>query len=158
MAAVEEKLLRRDMVLKDLHQNIRSAQARMKRNYESNHTEREFSVGDWVYLKLQPYKQLSMRKYFKLSPKYYGPFKVLQRIRVVAYKLELPGDARIHLLFHVSFLKKVVGHNINAQSQLPVVINEKMVLVPLAVLEYRRRKGKGEVLVHWQGLSPSDAT
>ena len=45
----------------------------------------------------------------KLSPKYYGPYKVFQKIAIMAYKLELPASSWVHLVFHVSFLKKVIG-------------------------------------------------
>jgi hypothetical protein len=44
----------------------------------------------------------------KLSPKYYGPYKVLQKIDTMAYKLELPASSRVHPIFNV-FLKKVKG-------------------------------------------------
>ena len=45
----------------------------------------------------------------KLSPKYYGPYKVLQNIGTMAYKLALPASSQVHLVFHVSCLKKVIG-------------------------------------------------
>ena len=46
----------------------------------------------------------------KLSPRYVGPFRVLSRFGKVAYELELPSDlASVHLVFHVSLLKKCIG-------------------------------------------------
>jgi len=45
----------------------------------------------------------------KLSTKYYGPYKVFQKIGTMAYKLELPVASQVHLVFHVSCLKKVIG-------------------------------------------------
>jgi hypothetical protein len=72
-------------------------------------------VGDWVSLRLQPYKHMSLKKQKKdnkLSPKYYAPYKVLQRIGSMDYKLELPPYLHVHPVFHVSFLKKVINNKI----------------------------------------------
>ncbi|GJR30355.1 putative reverse transcriptase domain-containing protein [Tanacetum coccineum] len=68
----------------------------------------EFDVGDMVMLKVSPWKGvISFGKRGKLSPRYVGPFKIIDRIGQVAYKLELPDELRgIHNTFHVSNLKK----------------------------------------------------
>jgi len=64
----------------------------MKQQADQHHNEIIFDVGDWVFLWLQPYKQMSLKqakKDNKLSPKNYGFYKVLQKIGTMAYKLEL---------------------------------------------------------------------
>ena len=74
----------------------------------------------------------------KLSPKYYGPYKVLQNIGTMAYKLELPASLRVHLVFHVSCLKKVIGENIPVQTIFPELDDEgKIILEPETVTEIR---------------------
>jgi hypothetical protein len=55
----------------------------------------------------------------KLSPKYYGHYKVFQNIGTMAYKLELPTSSRVHLVFHVSCLNNVIGDNIAVQTIFP---------------------------------------
>ncbi|KAK6138914.1 hypothetical protein DH2020_027343 [Rehmannia glutinosa] len=68
----------------------------------------EFEVGDEVSLRLSPRKGLiNPKKGGKLSPRYVGPYKILQRIGKLAYRLELPVEyAGMHDVFHVSRLKK----------------------------------------------------
>ncbi|GJS48201.1 putative reverse transcriptase domain-containing protein [Tanacetum coccineum] len=68
----------------------------------------EFQVGDRVMLKVSPWKGvIHFGKQGKLNPRYVGPFKVLEKVRSIAYKLELPQElSRVHNTFHVSNLKK----------------------------------------------------
>ncbi|GJR62715.1 putative reverse transcriptase domain-containing protein [Tanacetum coccineum] len=68
----------------------------------------EFQVRDRVMLKVSPWKGvIRFGKWGKLNPRYVGPFKVLEKVRSVAYKLVLPQElSRVHNTFHVSNLKK----------------------------------------------------
>ena len=99
----------------------------------------------------------------KLSPKYYGPYKVLQNIGTMAYKLELPASSRVHPVFHVSCLKKVIGENLPVQTVLPELDGEgKIILEPEAVMEKRtrqlRNRSISEYLIKWKNLPTEDST
>ncbi|OMP07173.1 retrotransposon protein [Corchorus olitorius] len=77
------------------------------------------------------------RKCLKLSARLFGPYKVMQKIRNVAYKLKLPAWARYHLVFHVSQLMKHVGAA-TTQSQLPIVDDHGIIAKePMAILDMR---------------------
>jgi hypothetical protein len=66
------------------------------------------------------------------------PYKVLQRIGSIAYKLELSPSSHVHLVFHVSCLKKVTGDKITIQTILPEINKEgKIILEQEAILEIR---------------------
>ena len=116
-----------------------------------------------VYLKLHPYKQttVSQGRTPKLSSKYYGPFKVLDKVGKVAYQLELPSTTQIHDIFHVSQLKKAVGTLENISS-LPFSARGYKTVEPVAILERKmvKRGNRPEVqwLIHWKHLSPAEAT
>ena len=82
-------------MLKLLKDNLTAAQVRMKQQYDQHKGEREFSVGVWVFLRLQSYKQTSIqtKAYMKLSPRIYGPYQILEHIKAITYRLDLPASS-----------------------------------------------------------------
>jgi hypothetical protein len=97
-----------------------------------------------------------------LAPKFYGPYKISKRTGFVAYKLALPTTSKIHLMFHVSCLKKVVGQNCRVQTILPELDEGSMWLQTEAVLNNREHHVRGrtikEVLIKWKETTPDEAT
>ncbi|GJY61419.1 putative reverse transcriptase domain-containing protein [Tanacetum coccineum] len=91
-----------------IKQRIQAARDRQKSYANLKHKPMEFQVGDRVMLKVWPWKGVvHFGKHGKLNPRYVGPFKVLEKVGAIAYKLELPQELiRVHNTFHVSKLKK----------------------------------------------------
>ena len=104
VSLVDQLLEDRDAILDDLRLHLLRAHQRMKKQADIHRHHEEFKVGDLVFIKLRPYRQSSLarRRFEKLSPRFYGPFQVLKTIGKVAYKLDLPQDARIHSTFYIS--------------------------------------------------------
>ena len=106
---------------------------------------------------------VAVRKYLKLSHKYFGPYQVIERIGTVAYKLQLPPGSKIHPVFHVSLLKKKVGSKYTVSYTLPKLGSEGQFLVsPVKVLQ-RRMVKKNNVavaqwLIQWSNTIPEDAS
>ena len=71
--------------------HLMRTQHRMKQAADEHRTERSFNIGDSIFVKLQPYRQQSVvyRSIEKLSPKYYGPYEIVDFCGKVAYKLRL---------------------------------------------------------------------
>ncbi|GJR70324.1 putative nucleotidyltransferase, ribonuclease H [Tanacetum coccineum] len=97
-----EQLVERDDMLKLIRHNLHKAQDRMRQQANSKRHDISFEVGDYVFLKIQPYRQRSLakRRYEKLSPRFFGPYRITRKVGPVAYKLELPPESRIHPIFH----------------------------------------------------------
>ena len=113
-----------------------------------------------MWLKLQPYRQLTVArsKFTKLSPQFYGPFKVLQKIGTVAYRLALPTGSRIHNVFHVSLLKPHQGILPDVATTLPPLVDGKTLLTPFKVLRARWYECLPELLVQWTPDDENSAT
>nr|GEV75288.1 putative reverse transcriptase domain-containing protein [Tanacetum cinerariifolium] len=90
---------------------IQAARDRQKSYANIRHKPLEFQVDDRVMLKVSPWKGVvRFGKRWKLNPRYVGPFKVIERVETVAYKLEPPQQlGRVYNTFHVSNLKKCLS-------------------------------------------------
>lgn len=88
-------------IMKSLRENLQQAQNQQKLYADQRMIERVFEVNDMAYLRLQPYRQSSLKGNGaeKLRPRFYGPFRITRRIGEVAYELELPSGSRIHNVF-----------------------------------------------------------
>ena len=100
-----------------------------------------------MYLRLHPYKQTSLKRNGaeNIKTRYYGPYKVIQKIGEVAYELELPKGSKIHNVFHVSCLKKDIGQKIFILDTLPPLDDEgQLTLIPEKILKTRERRLRAE--------------
>ncbi|KAJ8772203.1 hypothetical protein K2173_027380 [Erythroxylum novogranatense] len=89
-------------------QRLKAAQDRMKSYTDAHQKEMEYEVGEKVFLKTSPWKGvMRFGKKGKLSPRYIGPYEILERIGPLAYRLALPPElSQIHDVFHVSMLRR----------------------------------------------------
>lgn len=164
MAAVDRTLQAREEALSMLKFHYKRAQDRMKSLADKHRIDREFSIGTWVYLKLQPHRQVTLRthKQHKLSAKFYGPFQVIERIGKVAYRLQLPSEAQVHPVFHISQLKLCRGSHDQAGTLPPLDSSGTVTAVPIAILDRQlSRRGNSPVmmvLVQWSNGTERDAT
>jgi hypothetical protein len=124
--AVDQTLTVREDILRTLKENLVMAHNHMKQQADQCHFERQFVEGDQVFLRLQPYKQTSLKAEYcqKLAPKFYGSYTVLKHVGQVAYQLVLPSQSKLHPIFHVSCLKKVIGTRCQIQTNLPELAEE----------------------------------
>ncbi|GKD30541.1 putative nucleotidyltransferase, ribonuclease H [Tanacetum coccineum] len=111
----------------------------MKQQADKGRTERSFEIGDWVLLKLQPHRKVTVRmgNQKKFSPKYYGPFKVIAK-----HRGEVPSGQHIEV--------NVCDENGLLAAQPLALLDRKMVKQRNAVSVYR--------LIQWTNGSVEDAT
>ncbi|KAG7567925.1 Zinc finger CCHC-type superfamily [Arabidopsis thaliana x Arabidopsis arenosa] len=143
--------------MKFLKIKLKEAQNRQKSYADKRRKELEFQVGDLVYLKAVTYKgkgRFTTRK--KLSPRYVGPYKVIERVGAVAYKLQLPPklDA-FHKVFHVSQLRKCLSEHEERVEDVPSELKENLTVEarPIRIMDRMekgtRRKKVNMVKVLW---------
>jgi len=143
-----------------LVENVKKAQNYQARYYDPKHKPTEFQPGDMVWLNSANISTSRPSK--KLDWKRLGPFKVLKRIGLQAYQLELPITMRnIHDTFHVSLLEpykttSIPPHGIPPPPP-PLYIKDDQEFYEIeAILDSRRVKNRLEYLIKWKGCPDSD--
>ncbi|GKD88688.1 hypothetical protein Tco_1364195, partial [Tanacetum coccineum] len=122
-----------------IKQRIQAARDRQKSYADLKRKPMEFQIRDKVMLKFSPWKEVvHFGKRGKLNPRYVGPFKVLEMIGSVAYKLELSEElSRVHNTFHVSNLKKCYADEPLAIPLEELHVNDKLQFVeePVEIMD-----------------------
>ena len=126
----------------------------------------EFEVNDMVFFKVAPWKGvIRFQTRGKLNPRYIGPFRILERIGLVAYRLELPPElSRIHNIFHVSMLKKYIPDLSHILEVPPVELEEDLSfkVQPVAIVDQEMKQLRSKVIpmvkVLWRSDSIEEVT
>ncbi|XP_028096695.1 uncharacterized protein LOC114296588 [Camellia sinensis] len=142
------------------------AQSRQKRYADNRRRDLVFGVGDHVFLKVSPMKgvmRFGVRG--KLSPRFVGPFEVLDRVREVTYRLALPPSlAGVHNVFHVSMLRKYIPDPSHVINHTPLQFKENLNYEehPIRIVDRNeqvlRRRVIHYVKVQWSNHSEREAT
>ncbi|GKD19870.1 putative reverse transcriptase domain-containing protein [Tanacetum coccineum] len=149
-----------------IKERLKTARSRQKSYADKRRKPLEFKVGDRVLLKVSPWKGVvRFGKKGKLAPRYVGPFKIVECVGPVAYRLKLPQELScIHDTFHVSNLKKCL-----AESDVQVPLEEieidenlRFAKEPIEIVERGVKKLKRRRIplakVHWNSRQGAEYT
>ncbi|KAJ9544711.1 hypothetical protein OSB04_024418 [Centaurea solstitialis] len=161
-----EVVLKTTELIDLLRERLAVAQSRQKSYADPKRKHVEFQVGDFVLLKVSPWKGvIRFRKRGKLGPRFIGPFKILERVGPVAYRLDLPEElSLIHSTFHVSQLRRCVRDEAEVVPLEDIQVDERLNYVekPVAILDRKtkvlRNKQIPLVRVQWQHRKGSEST
>ena len=149
-----------------IRQLLLTAQSRQKSYADVRCRPLEFKVGDHVFLKVMPKRGVvRFGKRGKLSPRFIGPFKILERVGTVAYRLALPSSMLgVHEVFHVSMLLKYIPDPAHVMDWGPIEVDtdETFEEGSVCILDIRdqvlRRKTVRLVRVLWRNYGVEEST
>ncbi|EOY16971.1 Uncharacterized protein TCM_036055 [Theobroma cacao] len=152
--------------IKVIRERLKTAQDKQKSYSDRRRKNLEFEVDDRVFLKVFPWKGvIRFAKRGKLNLRYIGPFRIVERIGPVAYRLELPPELdQIHNVFHVSMLKKYVSDPSHILEAPPIELQEdlKFEVQPVRILDRKDRELRNKsipmVKVLWKNARMEEMT
>jgi hypothetical protein len=152
--------------MQTIRQRIKEAQDRHKSYVDAHRVDRSYEVGDRVFLRVKQHKSsIKFGKGAKLSPRFVGPFVIMERKGLVAYRLALPDSLRrMHDVFHVSVLRHYISDptHVIDMSSLQVLDEGALMAEPVRILDHHvrqlRRRMVDQVKVQWDNYSPHSAT
>ena len=151
--------------VKRIREHLVTTQDRQKKYADLHRIERQFEIGDKVFLRVRTWKSpIRFGKGSKLSPRIVGPFDILERVGPVAYRLALPPSlSRIHDVFHVFVLRKYIPditHVLNWNAS--QVVDGQLMLEPIQIIQKRELNLRGckveQVKVLWDHNDDTSAT
>ncbi|XP_020266350.1 uncharacterized protein LOC109841823 [Asparagus officinalis] len=168
----EKKLLGPELVqqaidkIQLVRERLRTAQSRQKSYVDQRRRELEFQVGDHVFLKVSPtrgVKRFGIQG--KLSPRFIGPFEILERIGPVAYRLALPPAlSGVHDVFHISMLRKFIRDPNEIVELSPVELKPDLTYEerPERIVDFKEQVLRHRIIkyvkVQWNNHSEREAT
>ena len=152
--------------VKMIQEKMRASQSRQKSYHDKRRKDLEFQVGDHVFLRVNPVTGVGRAlKCRKLTPRFVGPFEIIEKVGVVAYRIALPPSlSNLHDVFHVSQLRKYVydaSHVIQVDDlEVRDNLTVETWLVRIEDREVKRLRGKEIVWVKviWVGSTGESAT
>ena len=149
-----------------IQERMRTAFSRQKSYADPRRRDVQFGVGDHVFLKISPMKGvMRFRKKGKLTPRYIGPFEILDRVGNVSYRLFLPPNfGHVHPVFHISMLRKYVPHPSHILQTQEIEVDKDLSYeeVPVAIVDRQIRKLRNKeiamVKVQWQNHEVEECT
>jgi hypothetical protein len=152
--------------MKTIRQRIKEVQDWRKSYVDSHHADHSYEVDDRVFLRVKPHESsIKFVKGDKLSPRFMGPFKIVERKGPMAYRLALPDSLRhMHDFFHVSVLRHYISDPTHVIDMSSLQVSDEGVLTPksIHILDHRirqlRRQTVDQVKVQWDNYSLHSAT
>ncbi|KAL0313697.1 UNVERIFIED_CONTAM: Retrovirus-related Pol polyprotein from transposon, partial [Sesamum calycinum] len=145
---------------------LKAAHDRQKSYADKHRREMEYEVGEKVFLKVSPWRGiLRFGKQGKLSPRYIGPYQILERVGPLAYRLALPAElSQIHDVFHVSMLRRYRSDPSHILRESEIEVSDGLIYVeePIEILDRSIKKLRNKeiliVKVRWNHHSRREAT
>ena len=146
--------------------NLKIAQDRQRSYTNLKRTDIEYEVGEKLFLKISPWEGvLRFGKRDKLSPRFIGPYEIIERVGPVAYRLALPSNLfKIHDIFHLSILRRYRSDPSHILQEQPMKLKENLSYEeePIAILARDQKVLRNKVIplvkILWRNHSREEAT
>jgi len=158
--AVDNKIDRIHETFKEIQNNLSRSKEQQKKCFDRHRCHgHKFKIGDRVWLLSKNIK--TARPCKKLDHTKIGPFKIIEKINEVTFRLELPRTMKIHDSFHISLLEPVRVNTFSTRKTTqvsPIIEDDQEVYEIEEILDSRIIKGRLQYLVHWKGYTINDRT
>ena len=110
----------------------------------------QFEIGNRVFLKISPWKGvLRFGRRGKLSPRFIGPYEIVNKVGPIAYRLKLPPElSRIHDTFHVSMLREHITNPSHVLREQPVQLKDNLTYeeTPVQIVDRQEKVLRSKVI------------